>query len=204
MSVSFRWIILLLIFILQIYLYAQNPKLFTNAQKCYNANCRVITFLIGIIGATLTLLALITLWYVLPFSDAFPDYWYIPVIIITYALIIQITISVKVEVEDGSFNPPPEYLINKKNRITLYVILTFLSLVYFLQLYLDGGVNIIKNKSRYIDHFILGRFGGIEKNNYNFFIQWFAIIKIFIEILTIKSAADFYACDYGLPISWDF
>lgn len=203
MSVAFRWIILFIIFILQIYSYAQNPKLFTNAKKCYNSNCRAVTFLIGVISATLTLLALITLWYVLPFADFLPDYWYIPIIILTYAIIIQITISVKVEVEDGSFNPPPEYLINKKNRVILYVILTFLFMIYFLQLYLDEGVNIVNN-NRYIDHFVLGRFGGISKNNYNFFIQWFAIIKILGSVLTIKSEADFYACDYGLPISWDF
>ncbi len=204
MSITFRWIILLLIFILQIYSYAQNPKLFTNAKKCFNSNCRTVTFLIGVISTTLTLLALITLWYVLPFSDILPDYWYIPIIILTYAIIIQITISTKVEVEDGSFNPPPEYLINKKNRVILYVISTVVSIIYFIQLYLDGGVNIIKNKNRYIDHFILGRFGGIDKNNFNFFIQWFAIIKIFISILTIKSSVDFYACDYGLPVSWDY
>lgn len=204
MSVAFRWIILFIIFVLQIYSYSQNPKLFTNAKKCYTTNCRAVTFLIGVIGTTLTLLALITLWYVLPFSDVLPDYWYIPIIIITYAIIIQITISVKVEVEDGSFNPPPEYLINKKNRIILYVILTILFMIYFIQLYLDGGVNIIKNNNRYIDHFILGRFGGVNKNNYNFFIQWFAIIKILVSMLTIKSAYDFYACDYGLPSSWDF
>ena len=204
MSVSFRWIILLIIFILHIYLYAQNPKLFTNARKCYNMNCRVITFFMGVITITLTLLALITLWYVLPFSDSLPDYWYIPIVIVTYAIIIQITISVKVEVEDGSFNPPPEYLINKKNRVILYVILSLLSMIYFLQLYLDGGVNIIKNSNRYVDHFVLGRFGGIDKNSFNFFIQWFAIIKILVDVLTIKSEADFYACDYGLPNSWDF
>ncbi len=204
MSITFRWIILLSILVLHIYTYYQNPKLFTNAKKCYKLNCRVITFLIGIFSITLMILSLITLWYVTPFTDALPDYWYIPLVILIYALVIQITVSIKVEIEDGSFNPPPEFLISKKHRTIVYVVLLVLSIIYFIQLYLDGGINLVNNSNRYVDHYILGRFGGVSKDNYNFFIEWFAIIKILVGVLAIKDVADFYACDYGLPASWDY
>jgi hypothetical protein len=204
MSITFRWFILFAMLVLHIYSYYQNPKLYTNTKKCFKLNCRLITFLIGIFSITLMLLSLITLWYVAPFSDSVPDYWYIPLVILVYAIVVQITISVKLEIEDGSFNPPPEFLINKYHRTIIYVVLLILSLIYFVQLYIDGGVKVIGDNQRYVDHFILGRFGGITKESYIFFVEWFAIIKILAGILTIKSISDFYACDYGLPSSWDY
>ena len=208
MSISFRWIVYVSFLVLQIFAYYQNPKLFTEAKKCLKLNCRIATFIIGFISITLTLLGLIALSYIAPFSDILPDYWYIPVIILVYAIMIQITLSVKVEVEDNNFNPPPENLINKKYRTFLYIVIFVLNIIYFIQLYLDGGVNLIKsntnNTTRYADHFILGRFGGISKEKYNFFIEWFASIKFLLGILEIQNINNFYACDYGLPSSWDY
>ncbi len=163
-----------------------------------------MTFIFGIIGITLSLIGLIALWYIAPFNETLVDYWYIPVVILVYAIIIQITISIKPAVENGDLNPPPNHLLPKKYRTLLYVIILFLSLMYSLQLYLDGGVKLIGNNTKYIDHFILGRFGGITKNKYNFFIEWVAIIKLVTGILRIRDISDFYACDYGLPTSWDY
>ena len=205
MSIPFRWFVYISFLVLQIIAYYQNPKLFTEAKKCFKINCRVITFIIGLISITLTLFGLIALWYVAPFTDILPDYWYIPVIILVYAIIIQITLSVKVEVEDNEFNPPPETLINKKYRVLLYGVILILSIIYFIQLYLDGGVNLTKtNNIKYADHLILGRFGGVSKEKYNFFIEWFASIKFLMGILEIQNINNFYACDYGLPSSWDY
>lgn len=205
MSIGFRWVVYVSFLILQIFAYYQNPKLFTEAKKCFKLNCRVVTFLIGIISITLSLLGLITLWYILPFTDILPDYWYIPVIILVYAIIIQITLSVKVEVDDNNFSPPPELLINKDYRLILYFVILVLNIIYFIQLYLDGGVNLTKTTNvRYADHLILGRFGGITTQKYRFFLEWFASIKFLMGILEIQNIKNFYACDYGLPSSWDY
>jgi hypothetical protein len=95
-------------------------------------------------------------------------------------------------------------LISKKYRIMLYSIILFLTIIYFIQLYLDSGVTLIKNNTKYLDHFILGRFGGITKDKYQFFVEWFAFVKILLSILEIQNISNFYACDYNLPTSWDF
>jgi len=69
------------------------------------------------ITITLILFGLIILSYVAPFSNYIPDYWYIPVIILIYAIMIQITLTAKVELEDGNFIPINESVIPPKIEI---------------------------------------------------------------------------------------
>jgi hypothetical protein len=165
-------------------------------------NCKIFTFITGMITITLSLFGLILLWYVAPFSKSFPDYWYIPVIILTYAIIIQITLTTDIQMEDGSFNPPPENLITKKYRILLNVFILILLIIYFIQLYLDGGNNLISSQ-RNGNSSILSYFGNITPENYILFIEFFALIKILNRLLEIKNVMNFNACNYGLPLSWN-
>ncbi len=188
MSVGFRWFIYILLLILNIYVYSQNPKLYTNARKCYKLNCKIFTFLSGMITITLILFGLIILSYIAPFSNSIPDYWYIPVIILIYGIMIQITLTAKIELEDGRFNPPPENLLSKHYRIIINVFLFILLLIFLTQLYLDNNAGS-------------ARFSNI---NYNLLLQIFAIITILNNIFELKDVIGFYACDYSLPLSWDF
>ena len=204
MSVTFRWIILILLLILNLIAYAQNPKLHSNSKKCFKLNCKITTFIIGMVTTTLSIISLISLWYISPFSSTLIDYWYIPIVIIIYAIIIQITISSKPFIDNGDLNPPPDYLLQKKYRIALYIIILLLIFIHSLHLYIDKGVNLINNSNRYLDHFILGRFGGITKNKYMFFIEWLIIIRLFVGILNITDISNFNPCDYDLPNSWNY
>lgn len=190
MSVGFRWFIYVLLLILNIYIYSQNPKLHTNTKKCYKINCKIFTFISGMITISLILFGLILLWYTIPFNNYIPDYWYIPVIILIYAIIIQITLTVKLELEDGNFNPPPENLLSKHYRIIINICAFILLLIFFIQLYLDneGG----------------SKFNNIININYISLLQIFGIITILNNIFELKDVIGFYACDYGLPLSWDF
>jgi hypothetical protein len=156
------------------------------------------------ISITISLIGLIALWYIAPFSDTLMDYWYVPIVVLVYALIVQITITVKPSINDGNLNPPPEYILPIKYRIILYVIILVISLIYSLQLYIDGGVKLISNSNRYVDHFILGRFGSITSNKYMFFLQWFTIIKVIIGLFRIRDIYNFNPCDYDLPNSWSY
>lgn len=190
MSIGFRWFIYVLLLILNIYLYSQNPKLYTNAKKCYKMNCKIFTFITGMFTMTLIMFGLILLWYVAPFNNYIPDYWYIPVIVLIYAIMIQITLTAKVELEDGNFNPPPENLLSKRYRIMINIFAFILLLIFLIQLYLDndGGLKINR----------------ITDISYIFLLQVFGIITILNNIFELKDVIDFYACDYGLPLSWDF
>lgn len=203
MSMEFRWFVYILVFFLNFVAYRQNPLLYTDNNKCYGMKCRWVSFITGLGACTLYLFGLISLWYVLPFSDILPDYWYLPVIALSYAIIIQLTISVQPVQDNGEFNPPPQHLWSKNKRIWLFIVILILDLIYFHQMYIDGGVSLVPN-SRLIDSLILGRFGGINKDKLSFFIGWFGIIGLLFDVLALRLTSSFDACTYGLPKSWNF
>ena len=204
MSLGLRWFIYIIAYILNVVSYYQNPTLFTDGRNCtFGLPCRWFNFIAGMCAMTLCIFGLIVLWYDAPFSKYLPDFWYIPVALITYAIIAQITISVKPVVDNGELNPPPEGLWPLKDRSWLYILLLILDLIFFHQMYLDGGTQLIENP-RVIDDLILGRFGGWNKDKYNFMLEWFGTIQILFDILAIYQIVYFRACDYGLPNSWNY
>jgi hypothetical protein len=203
MSIGFRWFIYMTAFILNILAYYENPLLFTDARKCLGLPCRLFNFISGMCAMALGIFGLIALWYCAPFTSFLPDYWYIPVAILTFAIIAQITISVEVQTDNGEFNHPPQYLWGKTDRNYLYVLLLVLDLIFFHQLWMDGGKQLIENP-RVIDDLILGRFGGWNQNKFNFMVEWFGVIQIVFDILAIWQIKSFRSCDYGLPASWDY
>jgi hypothetical protein len=204
MSLGLRWFIYIIAYILNVVSYYQNPTLFTDERKCmFGIPCRWFNFIAGMGAMTLCIFGLIVLWYDAPFSKTLPDFWYVPVALITYAIIAQITISVKPVIDNGNFNPPPEGLWPIKDRSWLYIVILILDVIFFHQMYLDGGTQLIENP-RVIDDLILGRFGGWNKDKYNFMLEWFGTIQILLDILAIYHIAGFKACDYALPNSWNY
>lgn len=204
MSLGLRWFIYIIAYILNVVSYYQNPLLFTDSRKCtFGIPCRWFNFIAGMCAMTLCIFGLIVLWYDAPFSKTLPDFWYIPIALITYAIIVQLTISVKPVVNNGEFNPPPEGLWPIKDRSWLYILLLILDLVFFHQMYLDGGTQLVQNP-RVIDDLILGRFGGWNKDKYNFMLEWFGTVQILFDILAIYQIVGFKACNYGLPNSWNY
>jgi hypothetical protein len=202
-STGLKWFICLTCFVLNFFSYYQNPTLFTDSKNCHGMSCRWFNFIAGMGNLTLNLIGLIGLWYIAPFSKYLPNYWYVPVIILSYALLIQITLSVKVTTDDGNFNPPPEDLWPKKYRILLNVIIFILDIIFFHQLYLDGGKQLYNNPT-ILDDFILSRFGGWNESKFDFVLGWYGIIGFILDILCINNIASFKACNYNLPSSWDF
>jgi len=201
-SLPFRWFVYALVFILNFFAFYQNPVLRTDSKKCYGMPCRWFSFITGICAMSLYLFGLIALWYVAPFSEHMPDYWYIPVIILTYAIITQITISIQVTEENGNFNPPPQDLWPKATRVKLYLLILLLDVIYFHQMYLDSGQALTANK-RIVDDLILSRFGG-TKNTLSFVLGWFGLVGLLFDFLSIRFISGFDACHYGLPKIWNF
>lgn len=201
-STSFRWFVYILVFMLNFLAFYQNPVLRTDSRKCYGIPCRWFSFITGIGAMSLYSFGLIALWYSSPFSEHIPNYWYIPVIALTYAIITQITISVQVVEDNGEFNPPPQGLWPKEDRIKLYLFILLLDVIYFHQMYLDSG-QILTNNKRVLDNIFLSRFGG-TKNNLSFFLGWFGLVGLLFDILSIRFISSFDACYYGLPPSWNF
>ena len=202
-SNGLKWFVCISFFILNFVSYYQNPTLFTDVKNCYGMSCRWFNFIAGMGNLTLNLIGLIGLWYIAPFSKYLPNYWYIPVIILSYAILIQITLSVKITTDDGGFNPPPEDLWPQKYRVLLNIIIMILDIIFFHQLYLDGGKQLYNNPT-ILEDFILNRFGGWNEAKFDFVLGWYAIIGFLFDIFAIIFAYKFRACNYDLPSSWDY
>jgi hypothetical protein len=203
-STGLKWVVALSFFFLNFVSYYQNPPLYSDSKNCFaNLPCRWFQFIAGVMNLTLNLLGIIGLWYCAPFTKYLPDYWYIPLAILSYAVLIQITLSVKTAYDDGSFNPPPTYLWDKKSRVWLNVIITILDIIFFHQMYLDGGKLLIENP-RVMDDLILGRFGGWNESKFEFVLGWWGIFGLIIDLIAVYYTYYFRSCDYNLPSSWDY
>jgi hypothetical protein len=202
-STGLKWFVALLFFILNFVSFYQNPLLFSDSRKCSGMPCRWFTFIAGVANLSLNLLGIIGLWYCAPFTDYLPDYWYIPLAILSYAALVQITLSVKTTYDDGTFNPPPQDLWGKKERIWLNVAITILDLIFFHQMYLDGGKKLVDNP-RILDDFILGRFGGWNESKFEFLLGWWGICGLIIDLIAVYYTYMYQSCDYDLPASWDY
>jgi hypothetical protein len=202
-STGLKWFVATSFFILNFIGYYQNPTLFTDIPNCYGLSCRWFNFIAGAANLSINLLGMIGLWYCAPFTKYLPDYWYIPLAIMSYAILIQITISVKTVTDDGTLNPPPQKLWPIMQRTWLNVVILILDIIFFHQMYLDGGKMLINNP-RVLDDFILGRFGGWTESKFEFVLGWWGIIGLIIDVFAIQFVYSFKSCDYNLPPSWDY
>lgn len=202
-STGLKWVVALTFFILNFVAYYQNPTLFTDSRNCYGMSCKWFNFIGGVANLSLNLFGIIGLWYCAPFTSYLPDYWYVPVAILSYALIVQITLSVKTYSDDGSLNSPPQDLWGKEYRVWLNVIITILDIIFFHQMYLDGGKKLINNP-RVLDDFFLSRFGGWNESKFEFLLGWWGVIGLIIDFAAIITLSRFRSCDYNLPSSWDY
>jgi hypothetical protein len=112
------------------------------------------------------------------------------------------TISVRMYTDNGTLNPPPSDLWGIRDRIRLYTLILVLDTIFFHQMYLDGGQTLMKTH-RVWDKYIISRFGSIT-NFYSFALGWFGVVGLTLDLLSIKFIADFDACDYNLPKSWNY
>jgi hypothetical protein len=202
-STGFKWIVALAFFFLNFIAYYQNPILFTDIRNCYGLPCKWFNFITGIANLSINLFGIIGLWYCAPFTSYLPDYWYVPVAIFSYVVIVQMTLSAKSYEDDGTLNSPPQDLWSKNNRIWLNVIITILDIIFFHQMYLDGGKKLINNP-RILDDFFLGRFGGWNESKFEFVLGWWGMIGLIIDFMAIITISRFKSCDYNLPSSWDY
>ena len=117
---------------------------------------------------TMDCLTFIGLWLTIPFTLALPEYWFIPFIIIGYAIITQITVSSKIygkngEKESSTLNPPPNYLLSKNKRVIIYLLILIFDTIIFLQFYLASTTKKLSGNIRLLDILFLNKFGGYSK-----------------------------------------
>jgi hypothetical protein len=120
------------------------------------------------------------------------------------AIVTQIAVDTKQIKDDGSFNPPPTYLLPDKYRILISSVSLVINIFTTLQSYIYFGIADYSKKS-ILSRYITERYGGwYEGNKMDFIFNWSGIFDIVESIYILFLQYNFQACNYGLPSSWNF
>jgi hypothetical protein len=198
-----RWFFFLSVICLTVLVFIQEPIRFSGIKGITGISMKWQIYIIAIVNALNYIITFLALWYTIPFSYKLSAYWYVPIFIIILAIYTQFTINAKITTKDGTFNPPPDYLLPKKYRMFFHYLILVLDILIFTQFFLAEG-NIGLEVKTYLDKYIFGRFGGfIEGNRLSFLASWLGLIGLGNDIYNIQLQNNFKACKYNLPDSWN-
>ena len=198
-----RWLLLLLGIIITIIQYLNTPQRFSFKIAEFGIPFKWYIYILCMFNLFTSCLTTIGQWTTIPFTDALPEYWYIYIFILCFAIITQITVDSKEIVDDGSLNPPPLYMYPQKYRVIIAYISVCIDTMLMVQLYIYNGIADVTKKTL-LSQYLLERFGGwIDGNKLDFLFEWSGMIDVFIKIYILLLQTNFYACDYGLPSSWN-
>jgi hypothetical protein len=198
-----RWITLLLTTILTLLLYLNQPQRYSYTVAFTGFTYKWHLYGLSVFGAITSLLTFLGLWIQIPFTDKLPNYWYVYIFILFLAIITQITIDSPQIADDGTFNPPPTYMLSQQNRVILSYVTTILDALILLQVYIYFGIADTTKKTL-ISQYFLERFGGwYSGNKLDFIFDWSGIIDTIIKIYILMLQTGFHACEYNLPSSWN-
>ena len=198
-----RWILLFLGIFVTILQYLNSPQRFSYLNSKIGISFKWYMYILCMFNLFTSSLTTIGQWSVIPFTDMLPDYWYIYLFVLCFAIITQITIDSPQIADDGSFSPPPIYMYPQKYRVMIAYISVVIDSLLMIQLYIYNGI-ADNSKKTLLSHYILERFGGwIEGNKLDFLFEWSGMIDVFIKIYILILQDTFRACDYGLPPSWN-
>ena len=201
-----RWIMLALSAILNLVKYLNEPQRFSTYKAFTGLKYKWHLFLITIISCISYTFDAMGLWLNIPFKEfiPLPDNWYIYLFIIYIAIITQITVDSPEVLDDGSFNPPPAYMLPDKYRIMLTYVSLVVNIVVMIQAYVYFGIADLSKKT-IISRYILERFGGwYPGNKLDYIYEWSGMLDVFIALYVLYLQTNFQACEYGLPPSWNF
>jgi hypothetical protein len=190
--------------IVSIILYINEPQRFSYVTAIDGLSYKWHLYILAMISMIATFLTFLGMWLTIPFTDKLPEYWYIPIFFIILAIVTQITISSDQVENDGSLNPPPQYLLPHKYRMIFAYLAFILDIIIFAQIFIYFGVADY-SKRTILSRFILERFGGwYPGNKLDFIFDWLGVLELVYRIYIIYLQNTYTACAYGLPESWNF
>ena len=203
-SEPLRWILWVCVLVLNFLSYHQNLIRFSGEKSMFGISNYWYMYVSSIGTFSLDLLTLLGLWLTIPFTYHLPKYWFISIAIIGFGILTHIHNTSKIiKKEDEIFNSPPAYILPRKYRIYIYILILILDVIIFLQFYISSGINDY-TKTRIIDILFFERFGSITKNKVNFIMSWLGIIGLFFDWLVIKLQLNYNACEYNQPNTLNF
>lgn len=200
-----RWLFWLTVTILNFFAFIHDPLRFSKDHDFFGFPNKWFIYVARMLTFTLDILTFLGLWFTIPFAENLPVYWFIPLIIVGYAVISQYTIdSDTYKREEGHFAPPPQYLWSKYSRIILFTVILVLNLTIFIQFYIASGVKEYYNNT-ILHRFFLQRFGGYGSGNHlAFIVAWLGLLSFIFDSRMLEAQYNFKACKYNLPDSWNF
>ena len=125
---TFRWILILSVFIMNFFVYYYDPDRRRNAL-CFKISCKWFAYINAMVRYTINIFILLGTI----FLDGFNIIWFLPVIVLGYAIMTQIAIDTPDIVEEKI--RPPDYKLSKNSRLILLAIVMLLNIIIFVQLY---------------------------------------------------------------------
>jgi hypothetical protein len=204
-NATLRWLFWLTVTIFNFYAFIQDPIRFSNNSTFFGIPNKWFIYVARMLTFALDIITFLGLWFTIPFATNIPFYWFIPFIIVGYAIISQYTIdSPTYSNKDDTFSPPPDYLWSLKSRVILFAAILVLNVVIFTQFYIASGIKDLYDNT-VLHRFILQRFGGFYSGNYlAFFAAWFGVTSFIFDYEMLECQYYFKACEYNLPNSWNF
>ena len=198
-----RWLLLFLGIGISILQYLNSPQRFSFIKSKFGISFKWYLYVLCMFNLFTSSLTIIGQWGSIPFTNSLPDYWYIYLFVLCFAIVTQITVDSPQISDDGSLNPPPIYMYSQKSRVIIAYISVVIDTLLMIQLYIYNGI-ADTSKKNLLSHYILERFGGwIDGNKLDFLFEWSGMIDVFIKIYLLLLQNNFRACEYNLPSSWN-
>lgn len=214
-SPTVRWVVYIIALILVLYSYVLEPIRFADKKTWFGLSYKYENFIMMCFTAFFYIFVFLGLWLTIPFTDILPDYWYIPIIVFIFAIVLHLTISAPaINLSDAEYDthtgtktetllPPPIYFQPKSVRKAMYYVILILDIIMFIQGLIYAGIKT-NFKTTVLHQFFLNRFGGTNSDNMlNFATEWLGLFGILIDVYWIYGLETFSPCKYGLPASWN-
>ena len=200
----FRWFFLFLAIFLNLLKYYNEPQRFSYKIAFTGLEYKWHMYLIAIISCISYCFMSISLWISIPFTSYLPDNWYVYLFILCMAILTQVTVDSPQISNDGSFNPPPSYMLPDRYRIMIMYASLIVNIIVMVQSFIYFGISDYSKKT-ILSRYFLERYGGWQAGNkMDFIYEWSGLIDIFIAAYILYIQYTFQACAYGLPDSWNF
>lgn len=205
---SFRWLCYMVVIILTVLGYMQEPVRFSNYESFLGLPYRFHYYIMicGTLG--IYVVTFLGLWYTIRWdANTLSTYWYIPVIVLIYAIVTHFFLTsfeVSTDTRSNNLHPPPWYMMPNSTRVWIYYGIFVLDMLIFISALLYAGTSQTY-ESTILHKFFLNKFGGLSPGNtLNFMVGWLGVAGLLIDIYIIHIHNTYSACQYGLPASWDF
>ena len=200
---AFRWILLFLSIILSILQYYNEPQRYSYITAFSGLSYKWHLYIIIVFICVTSVLTIIGFWISIPFTNLLPEYWYFALLIILLAIVTQITVDSEQVSDDGTFNPPPIFMLPQKYRIMIAYFNLVIFIIVIIQMYIYYGISDTTKKTL-LSRYFLERFGGwYEGNKADFIFEWGGVFDCILKIYLLYLQTNFHTCEYGLPPSWN-